>query len=116
MIGIGVNINQTQFEKKLLNPVSLSLITEKKYDAVLLAKDLCSCLEKRYQQLINGNTQSLLVDYNTSLYKRNQVVKLKKNNIAFNCIIQSVTAQGKLLVSDGLQDEFDFGEVEWVLK
>lgn len=57
----------------------------------------------------------LLQLYNEHLYKRNQQVKLKKDNIAFTCTIQKVEANGKLQVLNGLQDEFNFGEVEWLL-
>ncbi len=116
VIGIGININQTNFDKNLLNPTSLACITQKKYNTLTLAKELCSFLETRYQQLITGNLQNIIADYNQHLYKRGQLVKLKKNNIAFSCTIQSVNLQGKLQVSDGLQDEFDYGEVEWILK
>lgn len=115
VIGIGVNINQTVFDASLTNATSLSLATQKTFNAVELAKQLCMCLEKRLQQLLLNQAENLLVQYNQVLFKRNEVVKLKKNNIAFTCIIENVNAQGKLMVKNGLQDEFDFGEVEWIL-
>jgi BirA family transcriptional regulator, biotin operon repressor / biotin---[acetyl-CoA-carboxylase] ligase len=116
VLGIGVNINQTQFANGLINPISLQQITYKQYQAVDLAKQLCAFLEKWYQQLLNGNFLYILDTYNSHLYKKGQVVRLKKNNIAFNCTIDHVNNQGKLLVKDGLQSEFDFGEVEWVIE
>lgn len=115
VIGIGVNINQTVFDTSLSNATSLSLATNKTFNTVALAKQLCICLEKRLQQLLINETENLLVQYNQVLFKRNEVVKLKKNNIAFTCTIEKVNAQGKLMVKNGLQDEFDFGEVEWIL-
>ena len=115
VIGIGVNINQTTFDTSLTNPTSVAAITGQQYHTKDAAKQLCSFLNIRYHQLLNGETENLLNTYNDLLYKKNQAVKLKKNNIAFNCIIQQVNAMGKLQVKDGLQDEFDFGEVEWIL-
>lgn len=115
VIGIGVNINQTVFDAGLTNATSLSIATNKAYNTVALAKQLCNYLENRLQQLLLNETEHLLVQYNQVLFKRNEIVKLKKNNIAFNCTIEKVNAQGKLVVKNGLQDEFDFGEVEWIL-
>src|SRR3954462_13950029 len=47
--GIGININQTVFDPSIANAISLQQITGKVYDAVQLAKELCTFLEKRYR-------------------------------------------------------------------
>lgn len=114
VVGIGMNINQTVFDEALPNPVSLKQITGKTYNVVALAKELCECLQHRYEQL-QKSKESILNDYNEVLYKRNEKVKLKKNNIAFTGIIKQVDALGFLEVEDGLQPQFAFGEIEWVL-
>jgi BirA family biotin operon repressor/biotin-[acetyl-CoA-carboxylase] ligase len=112
VIGIGININQPSFPPELKNPVSLKQITGKNFDPVALAKELCSCLENRYQDLVNRRFAHMLIDYNELLYKRRQKVRLKKNNAVFNCVIEGVSASGELQVSGGLG--FQFGEVEWL--
>ena len=115
VVGIGVNLNQLHFPPTLANAISLTQITGKQFNTVVLAKELCIYMEKRYHQLKNGEFESLLMEYNEHLYKRGQEVKLKKNNIAFNCRIIGVSALGELVVAGGLQDSFSFGEVEWIL-
>ena len=113
VVGIGINLNQTGFPESLFNPVSLKQITGKDFNTVEMAKELCTCLESRYQQLKKDGGEDQLIQYNQYLYKREQEIKLKKNNIVFNCLLKGVSAQGELLVSGGLQDSFRFGEVEW---
>jgi BirA family biotin operon repressor/biotin-[acetyl-CoA-carboxylase] ligase len=51
IIGIGININQTLFPAQVANAVSLKQITGKTYNVVDLAKELCSFIEIRWQQL-----------------------------------------------------------------
>jgi BirA family biotin operon repressor/biotin-[acetyl-CoA-carboxylase] ligase len=51
VVGIGININQVQFDPALPNPVSLKQITGKTFDIMVLSKELCEYLEKRYRQL-----------------------------------------------------------------
>jgi len=113
VVGIGMNINQTTFSPDLKNPVSLKQITGRTFDAIELTKELCACLETRYQQLKSG--QSLLEEYNNHLFKRNEMVLFNKDNESFNCTVKGVDESGKLLVSGASQDSFSFGEVEWVL-
>ena len=112
--GIGININQTEFEEFSTRAVSLKQITGKDWDVVELAKELCGCLEKRYRQLIAGNANAQLREYNSLLYKLNQVVRLKKDNAVFETRIISVTQKGKLTTRDTIEREFDWGEVEFV--
>ena len=115
VIGIGMNINQTIFSPEAKNPVSLKQITSKNFDIIDMAKQLCSCLEKRYEQVINNDFENILLNYNKHLYKATQQVTLKKKFIVFKCIIDSVNQYGQLLVKDAAQTSFDFGEVEWVV-
>jgi len=112
VVGIGMNINQTAFGEKAKNPVSLKQITGKQFDTVELAKELCDCLEKRYQQLLVTDFSTLLDEYNQQLYKAGQVVKLKKDTATFNCTIKQVNVNGQLEVAGAAKDYFEF---EWVI-
>jgi BirA family biotin operon repressor/biotin-[acetyl-CoA-carboxylase] ligase len=62
VIGIGININQTDFDPDLPNPVSLKQITGKIHEPVELAKELCSIIEKNYQTLIAGNFETFFIN------------------------------------------------------
>jgi BirA family transcriptional regulator, biotin operon repressor / biotin---[acetyl-CoA-carboxylase] ligase len=114
ILGIGININQTDFPVTARNPVSLRQITGQSYDAVQLARELGTCLDRRYREL-TGGIPGLVARYNTRLYRLGQEVRLRKDNIAFDTVVTGVSAQGHLLTKDALEREFSFGEVEWVI-
>jgi BirA family biotin operon repressor/biotin-[acetyl-CoA-carboxylase] ligase len=115
--GIGININQTGFPPEVSRAVSLKQITGKTFDAAALAKELCHFLENKYAQLQTKVFDDLLREYNLALFKRNQSVRLKKENQVFETSIREVSAQGQLLTIDGSGNRsFDFGEVEWLVE
>ena len=115
VLGMGININQTVFDSQINNPVSLKQITGKSFDPVALAKELCQSLEKRFQELENGGMQAQLEAYNQILYKRGERVSLKKDNILFQPIIKEVRANGRLVVDNGLEEDYDLGQLVWVI-
>jgi BirA family biotin operon repressor/biotin-[acetyl-CoA-carboxylase] ligase len=119
--GIGININQTSFPAELQNPVSLKQITGHDFDTVILAKELCSILEEKYCELINEGFTAIYAEYLLHLYKKNELVKLKKENRVFEAIIKTVLPTGRLVVEHSIEEDpiaigFNFGEAEWVIK
>jgi BirA family biotin operon repressor/biotin-[acetyl-CoA-carboxylase] ligase len=115
VIGIGININQTDFDPDLPNPVSLKQITGKKNEPIELAKELCSIIEKNYQLLISGNFEMLFNKYQTHLYKKDKRVKLKKGTRVFETTIKGVSETGQLITQHSIEEKFEFGEIEWLL-
>ncbi|PWU03895.1 MAG: biotin--[acetyl-CoA-carboxylase] ligase [Bacteroidetes bacterium] len=116
IVGIGMNINQTEFDPSIPNPVSIKQITGKNHDIPSLIFQLVSNIDSRYFSLKNGQTSKILDEYNGELFRKNEIVKLKKADKLFEATIMNVSSQGKLLVvADDSQMEFDFGEVEWVI-
>lgn len=113
--GMGVNINQVEFPPTARLPVSLRQITGRQYDAVELARELGTCVEKRYAELEAGGVPAMVDAYNAALYRQGQEVRLKKDNAVFTTRVERVTAQGELLTRDVLDRRFTFGEVEWVI-
>lgn len=113
--GMGINVNQTYFDPAVTNATSLKEITGKSYDPVQLAKELCVFIEKRYQQLLRGDSHFLLKEYNSVLYKRNGLVKFKKDNIVFEGIVKEVNTSGQLIIKAGVEQVFDVGEIEWII-
>jgi BirA family transcriptional regulator, biotin operon repressor / biotin---[acetyl-CoA-carboxylase] ligase len=114
IIGMGININQTAFSESIRNAVSLKQITGKDWDVVALAKELCGYVQNRYEQLLAGN--DLLQEYNERLYKKGQNVKFKQGSRVFEGMVKEVNFMGELVVLTAIEEHFDFGEVEWVLK
>lgn len=115
IIGVGININQTAFPSYLSNPVSLKQITGKNFDTVMLAKELCMIMNQKFDELMNSGFENLYAQYLTHLYKINTTVKLRKDNRVFEAIIKGVNRAGQLVVYHSIEEEFNFGDVEWVV-
>lgn len=114
--GSGININQTSFPEGVKNPVSLKQITGKDFDPVELAKEYCGLLNDRFRTLQTSGFDTVYSLYLNNLYKRNERVKLKKNNRVFEALIKTVTPDGLLITEHGIEEEFRTGEVEWVFQ
>jgi BirA family transcriptional regulator, biotin operon repressor / biotin---[acetyl-CoA-carboxylase] ligase len=115
VVGVGININQDSFPPGLPNPVSLREITGKNSDPVELAKELCQLLNALFDELIRGGFENIYQQYIAGLYKLDQTVRLKKDNRAFEATIKGVSKTGRLIVQHGIEEEFDFGTIEWVI-
>ncbi len=116
VVGLGVNINQTQFSTALNNPVSLKQITGKTYDVIKLAEELCLMLQDKYLQLINNDSEVLMKEYNLHLYKRNQMVNFKKDDTIFEGCVTAVDEAGRLIIKTPGESAFEFGTIEWLIQ
>ena len=115
VIGVGINVNETDFDTALVNPVSLKQITGTSYDTAELAKVLHRLIMKRVDEIITKSYDLLLSEYNSHLYKLQETVKLKKDNMVFDTTISGVSAKGQLITIDAIEKHFEFGEVEWII-
>lgn len=115
VVGIGININQQAFPEELLNPVSLKQLTGRDFSPAEMAKELCIILATKYNDLIRSGFDTIFSDYLSFLYKKDEQVKLKKGSRVFEATIKSVSPVGKLIVRHSIEEEFDFGEIEWVI-
>jgi BirA family transcriptional regulator, biotin operon repressor / biotin---[acetyl-CoA-carboxylase] ligase len=113
--GMGININQTNFEEHIGNAVSLKQITGKQFNPVALAKELCAHFHKRYAQLLKGDGHIIAEAYNNILYKRDEKVTLKKNNAVFDCTLKGVNTYGQLITTSATEQLFEVGEVQWII-
>lgn len=114
IVGFGLNINQEEFDENLSKKaVSLKMIKGTDFDVEKLSKELCEDADKMYSLFSDGNFQKILQEYNHYLYKRGEVVKLKKGNILFEGEIVGVNSSGKLMVKTSMLEEFNFGEIVW---
>lgn len=112
--GIGININQTQFDERLPNPVSLKQITGKDHDPVQLGRELHTLLLKQIEKMKIEPATAIIGRYNDVLYARNRRVKLRYREMAIEPVISGVSEQGRLITEDP-PGEFYFGELNWIL-
>ncbi len=114
IIGIGININQTEFGELKDKAVSLKMINNQEFLPVELAKQLCKILEERYQLLLQSPS-SITKEYKSQLYKINQLIRLKKDNRIFEATVKDVSVNGELVVTHAVEEKFNVGEVEWMV-
>jgi len=113
IIGIGININQVDFEEYNLAAVSLKQITGKNFKVLELVEELHALVLKRIDELKSESFSKMLKEYNEKLFAKNRRVKLKKGNIVFETTILGVSGAGQLITKDAFERHFNFDEVEF---
>jgi BirA family biotin operon repressor/biotin-[acetyl-CoA-carboxylase] ligase len=127
VIGTGININQTRFPDmseavtaaggsagRRPPPVSLRQITGKDFETVRMAKELCGYLETEWQQLILGDTASLMARYQQRLFGLGKRVRLRKGSEILETEIRGVDGEGRLKTGPDGDSLFSVGDVEWM--
>ena len=69
VVGIGLNVNQQDFDESLPMATSLALTFGRSFDRETLLAGLCKTLERRYLQLRAGEQRIILHDYLNRLYR-----------------------------------------------
>jgi BirA family biotin operon repressor/biotin-[acetyl-CoA-carboxylase] ligase len=115
IVGIGINVNQTQFSEELFTATSFKKITNMEYDSIKLAKMLHNNLKDAIENINQINENYIWEHYNNYLFKKGQVCAIKINGNETTATLSHVNQQGfMVLEQNGNQFEFQSGEIEWV--
>ena len=96
IIGIGLNVNQTEFPAILKNVTSLKQELHKDYDLKILLGELCTAIEARYLQLRAGHFEKITHDYLGRLYLMNEWSDFKTLKGILTGKIIGVNSSGQL--------------------
>ncbi len=99
IVGMGLNVNQTEFPRHLPNPTSLARATGGAVDRRGLFATLMAVLEHRYLQLQGGQFDRLRTDYHRWLYGLDEAKTFHlPDGHSFEGSIRGVDPTGKLRV------------------
>lgn len=99
IVGIGININQIDFDPSLPNPTSLCLECQNKFSIDDLLLQLYACLERQYFRLQKGSFQNIIKDYQKCLLGMDIIRKYKlSDGTIIEAEIVGVEENGRLLV------------------
>ena len=115
IIGIGINVNQTDFNL-LPQASSLTLITQNKVDRNKLLLNIVDILKTNINTWEKSSTM-LITNYNNLLFKKSVIMQFQnKDNTRFNGIIRGVSSDGKLeIISElGMKVDFDIKEIQMI--
>ena len=115
IIGMGINVNQSDFPAAIQNVTSFSKILHTDYDLNDLKNEICRSVEARYLQLKAGKKDALLADYLDNLYLLNKRAPYRTQDGEVEGIITGISPEGFLLLEteEGVQ-QYGVKEVEFL--
>ncbi|MCK5136034.1 MAG: biotin--[acetyl-CoA-carboxylase] ligase [Bacteroidales bacterium] len=117
IIGIGMNLNQSDFPEFPVNATSLALEKGFTREPLLVAEDLLKHLMARYIQLKEGRSELLEQEYLERLFRIHRPASFRAKGKTFNGVIRGVNDYGELLVEQGDQTvSYGFQEIELTLE
>lgn len=103
VIGVGINVNQTEFPPELQDKAtSVFLETGKKADRILGIARVMECFEKNYRKFLRTEDLSLLKeDYESLLLNKDRQVRIIEKDGQWQGRARGINDRGELLVEDG---------------
>lgn len=117
IIGIGLNVNQTEFPVMDRIPVSMKMLLGNDVSVDDVLETVLHSFRHCYAGIEEGNVKSIESDYIKNLFGAGELCCFKDSNSTFNAVIESVDAQGYLALrlEDGNLCRYAFKEVEMIL-
>ena len=117
IIGIGLNVNQTEFPPMDRVPVSMKMLLGKDIPVEDVLRDVLSHFSHYYQEMRCGCKETIFAAYRELLLGFGEQRKYVDAEGAFTAVIEGVELTGHLLLrrSDGTLSRYAFKEVEMLL-
>ena len=117
VIGIGINVNQTEFPPEIqAHTTSVKQILHTDCDLTKLLTDLCQYIERVYTALKRGENNTLLTLYKQHLYRLGELHPFLVDGVRVEGILSGVTETGRLQVDfNGHTVDFDIKEIAFVI-
>ena len=120
IVGIGLNVNQTEFDPALPNPTSMRLLAGRAFDRDEVLRVLYERLMDRYAELERSGGEALQQAYRKALYRLDERQRFRDpaSGAEFEAVIRGVRPAGDLLLehADGTLRTYLFREVEFVIR
>lgn len=116
IVGIGLNVNQSEFRSNAPNPISLKQITGNEFDLDILLEEVLNHCFSWYEKLRLNQTKEIKEAYFKALYRNKGFYSFKDSLGIFRANIEKVGSDGllHLLTEDSEQRSYAFKEVEFV--
>tara|TARA_B110000444_G_C18740976_1_gene548009 strand:- start:316 stop:1068 length:753 start_codon:yes stop_codon:yes gene_type:complete len=106
VIGVGLNLNHNSFEN-LPHASSLRLVTGNIWDQKKSLDVLMRHLHKVLYQNDFKNLETLIISYNSKLWRRNQIVAFESKSIIFMAKPKGVSIKGNLIIENDEKEELE---------
>ena len=119
IVGIGINVNQTEFDPALPNPVSMAVAAGRTFDRSEVLEAFGKHIGTRYAQLEQGERETLQRDYRERMYRLGERYTYRyPDGTPTEAAIEGVRPTGELLLrhADGSLREDLFKEIEFVIE
>ena len=117
IVGVGINVNQTEFDSSLPNPVSMAQLLNKELNTEEVLQCFLKYLQRNYEVLRDGGAKELHNRYNELLYRLNEYhTYALPSGEKFKAKILGTAPSGALRLEDeeGKMKDYLFKEVEFV--
>lgn len=115
IVGIGINVNQIQFDDRINNITSLAAIIGKELVLDTLLSALFSSINARYNQLKGHNSKNLFEEYKKHLYRFESLHTYESNGIPFEGRITNIQQEGQIEITVGEEVKtFSLKEVKYL--
>ncbi len=118
-VGIGINVNQTEFEDWLPNPTSMALETGTEYDRREVLDRFYGRLMERYDMLKRGRRDEIAAQYHEKIYRLDTPAHFAIPGVEgrFTGIIRDVEPGGELIVEDitGHKNTYLFQQISFII-
>ncbi len=112
IVGIGVNVNNTQFGELDNRATSLARESGSRYEPEEVALKIIEEFKRCYSKFLMGGWNELLYEINSKNYLRNRPIKIDLRNRVEEGVAREIASDGTLVVEvDGEKKNYDVGEI-----